>query len=306
MKILVTGSHGFIGSALLPALMAEGHRVVRLVHGAIRGADEIGWNPVANRIDAAALEDFDAVVHLAGENIAGRWTTAKKARIRESRVAGTRLLCETLAKLQRPPRVLVAASAIGFYGDRGDEMLTEESTVGNGFLPEVTRDWEAAAQPARARDIRVVHLRLGMILGAGGGALAKMLPPFRLGLGGRIGSGRQWCSWISIGDVVRAIQFALANESLSGPVNVVSPNPVSNDEFTRVLGRVLWRPTIFPLPAFVARLALGQMADEVLLASTRVEPARLRAAGFEFKQSELEMALRHVLSAGQAPHGMVD
>lgn len=306
MKILVTGSHGFVGSALLPALMAEGHRVARLVHGPLRGTDEIGWNPSANRIDGAALEGFDAVVHLAGENIAGRWTAAKKGRIRESRVAGTRLLCETIAKLQRPPRVLAAASAIGFYGDRDDEVLTEESAAGNGFLPEVTRDWEAAAQPSRARDIRVVHLRFGMILGACGGPLAKMLPPFRFGLGGRIGSGRQWCSWVSIGDVVGAIQFALANELLSGPVNVVSANPVTNDEFTRVLGRVLRRPTIFPLPAAVARLALGEMADEVLLASTRVNPARLLGAGFEFKQPELEMALRHLLSAGKPPHRMAD
>ena len=306
MKILVTGSHGFVGSALLPALMAEGHRVVRLVRTAAPCADEITWDPAANEMDVAALEGADAVVHLAGENIAGRWTAAKKGRIRESRVAGTRLLREALAKLQCPPRVLVAASAIGFYGDRDDEVLTEESAVGNGFLSEVTRDWEAAAQPARARGMRVVQLRFGMILSARGGALEKMLPPFRFGLGGRIGSGRQWWSWISIDDVVRAIQFALANELLSGPVNVVSANPVTNDEFTRVLGRVLRRPTIFPLPAFVARLALRQMADEVLLASTRVDPARLLGADFEFKQPELEMALRHLLSAGKPPHRMAD
>lgn len=298
MKILVTGSHGLVGSALLPALTAEGHHVVRLVRTAAASVDEIAWNPEVNQMDSAALEDFDAVVHLAGENIAGRWTAAKKARIRESRVAGTRLLCEALAKLQRPPRVLIAASAIGFYGNRGDETLTEESAAGVGFLPEVVRNWEAAAQPAHARNIRVVQLRFGIILSADGGALSKMLPPFRLGLGGRVGSGRQWWSWISMDDVAGAICFAIASETLSGPVNVVAPNPATNAEFTRVLGRVLHRPTVFPLPAFVARLALGQMAEELLLASTRVEPARLLAAGFQFKQPTLEAALRHVLPAG--------
>lgn len=298
MKILVTGSHGLVGSALLPALKAEGHHIVRLVRAAPASVDEIAWNPEVNQMDSAALEDFDAVVHLAGENIAGRWTAAKKARIRESRVANTRLLCEALAKLQRPPRVLVAASAIGFYGSRGDETLTEESAASTGFLPEVVRDWEAAAQPAHARNIRVVQLRFGIILSERGGALAKMLPPFRLGLGGRVGSGRQWWSWISMDDVAGAICFAIASETLSGPVNVVAPNPATNAEFTRVLGRVLHRPTLFPLPAFVARLALGEMADGLLLASTRAEPARLHAAGFQFKQPTLEAALRQALAAG--------
>ena len=297
MKIIITGSHGLVGSALLPTLISEGHRVVRLIRTAAPRADEITWNPAANQTDVAALEGADAVVHLAGENIVGRWTSAKKARIRESRVTGTQLLCEALAKLQKPPRVLVAASAIGFYGDRGDEKLNEESGLGTGFLPEVVRDWEAAAQPACERGVRVVQLRFGIILSARGGALAKMLPPFRLGLGGRVGNGEQWWSWIAIDDVVGAIRFALANEMLSGAVNVVSPNSTTNDEFTQVLGRVLHRPTFFPLPAFVARLALGQMADGLLLASARVEPTKLLAAGFQFKQPNLQAALRHLLIA---------
>ncbi len=296
MKILVTGSHGLVGSALLPALMADGHRVLRLLRSATPGTDEILWNPDANQIDAAALEGLDVVVHLAGENIAGQWTVAKKARIRESRVAGTRLLCETLSKLDRPPHALIVASAIGFYGNRGDEKLTEESAMGSGFLPEVVRDWEAAAQPAREHGIRVVQLRFGIILSAHGGALTKMLPPFRFGLGGRVGNGQQWWSWISIEDVVGTICFSLSNETLDGPVNTVSPNPVTNAEFTRILGGVLCRPVIFPMPAVVARLVLGQMAEELLLASACVEPAQLRRAGFQFKKPNLEVGLRSLLA----------
>ncbi len=306
MKILVTGSHGLVGTTLIPALAAEGHRVVRLTRSTAAGADEIAWNPATNRLDAAVLEGVDAVVHLAGENIAGRWTAAKKARIRESRVTGTRLLCEAFAKLNRPPRIWIMASAIGFYGNRGDEVLTENCAPGTDFLSEVVRDWEAAAQSARDRGTRVVQLRFGMILSARGGALAKMLTPFRLGLGGCVGSGRQWWSWISIEDVVGSIRFALANETLNGAVNVVSPHPVTNAEFTQILAHVLRRPALFPLPSVVARMVLGQMADGLLLASARVEPAKLLAADFQFKQPTLEVALWHALSAGASSRAAVD
>ena len=235
-------------------------------------------------------------MHLAGENIAvRRWTPAQKARIRDSRVQGTRLLAQSLARLQQPPTVMVCASAIGFYGDRGEELLTEGSAPGSGFLTDTCRAWEAAAQPASEKDIRVVNLRLGVVLSPGGGALAKMLLPFRLGVGGKIGSGRQYMSWIEIDDVVGVIHYALTTDELRGPVNAVAPNPVTNREFTKTLGRVLSRPTIFPMPAFAARLAFGEMADELLLASTRVKPARLQNSGYYFRHPRLEDALRHLL-----------
>jgi hypothetical protein len=247
-------------------------------------------------LNPAELEGFDGVVHLAGESIAaGRWTEKKKRRIRDSRVRGTRLLAESLAGLQNPPRVFVGASAMGYYGDRGEEVLREESAPGTLFLSAVCREWESAAQPLSARGVRVVHARFGLVLGSSGGALAKMLPPFRLGLGGVLGRGDQYMSWISLDDAVGALLHALSTESLSGPVNAASPAPVTNREFTKTLGRVLGRPTIFPLPAWAARLIFGQMAEELLLASARLEPAKLLKTGFTFRHPDLETALRHVL-----------
>jgi uncharacterized protein (TIGR01777 family) len=300
MKVLVTGSSGLIGSAVVENLIAGGHSVIRLVRRA-PGQNEIHWDPAAGTIDAAGLEGLDAVVHLAGENVAqGRWTQEKKKRIRDSRVEGTRILCNALSGLVQPPRVLVAASAIGYYGARGDEVLTEESPPGSGFLSDVCRQWEAATAPAAQRGIRVVNLRIGIVLSSKGGALAKMLLPFKLGVGGRVGSGKQYMSWIALDDVVGAIDHAIANDSLSGPVNAVAPNPVTNYEFTKALGKVLEKPTLFPMPAFAAHLALGEIADELLLASTRVEPRRLLATGYKFLFPELEGALRHLLGKSNA------
>jgi len=292
MKILVSGSTGLVGSALVPFLLTGGHQVARLVRSQPTAGGEVPWDPAAGRLEATNLEGLDAVVHLAGERITGRWTAAKKARIRSSRVQGTRLLAETLA---RPPKTLVCASAIGYYGHRGDELLREESPPGAGFLAEVCREWEAAARPAAEKGIRVVQLRIGVVLSAAGGALALMLTPFKLGLGGRVGTGQQYMSWIALDDLAGIIQHALANESLRGPVNAVAPRAITNREFTKTLGRVLGRPTIFPMPAFAARLAFGQMADELLLASARVEPTRLIASGYKFRTPELEAALRHLL-----------
>ena len=295
MKILVSGSTGLVGSALVPFLLTGGHQVARLVRSQPTAGGEVPWDPAAGRLEATNLEGLDAVVHLAGERITGRWTAAKKARIRSSRVQGTRLLAEALAGMKQPPKTLVCASAIGYYGHRGDELLREESPPGAGFLAEVCREWEAAARPAAEKGLRVVHLRIGVVLSAAGGALARMLTPFKLGLGGRIGPGSQFMSWIAIEDLTGAIHHALANESLRGPVNAVAPRAITNREFTKTLGRVLGRPTIFPMPAFAARLAFGQMADELLLASARVEPTRLIASGYKFRTPELEAALRHLL-----------
>ena len=294
MKVLVTGSTGFIGSALVAALAAAGHQVTRLVRRPA-AAGEVRWDPAAGNIDAGGLEGHDAVVHLAGESITGRWTAAKKQRIRESRVNGTRLLAEALPKLSRRPRTLVCASAIGYYGDRGEEKLREDSPPGKGFLAEACVAWEAAAKPAADAGLRVVHLRIGVVLHPAGGALKQMLLPFKLGLGGVIGSGRQYMSWIALDDLIGIFQHALANDSLRGPANAVVPNPVTNREFTQTLGKVLSRPTIFPMPAFAARLAFGEMADELLLSSARVEPAKLSASGYRFAYPQLEAALRHLL-----------
>jgi len=283
MRVAVTGSGGLVGSALLPYLSAGGHEA--------RGVPRAGLD-----FDAAALDGADAVVHLAGESIAsGRWTPGKKERIQESRVKGTRRLAEHLARMDRPPRVLVCASAIGWYGDRGDETLDEESAPGRGFLADVCRAWEAAADPARERGIRVVHLRFGIVLSPRGGALRSMLFPFRLGLGGRLGSGRQHMSWISIDDALGVIRASLADGSLAGAVNAVSPNPVTNREWTRTLARVLRRPALLPVPAFAARAAFGEVADALLLASTRVLPRRLMDARFRFRDLDLETCLRRLL-----------
>jgi hypothetical protein len=296
MRILLTGSSGLIGHALLTFLAADGHKVVPLTRSRTHSdGRQILWDPSAGTINADDLGGFDAAVHLAGESIVGRWTPEKKARILESRVKGTRLLCESLAHLRNRPLVLVSASAIGFYGDRGDKLLNEESSAGSLFLSKVAKAWEAATEPARRNGIRVVNLRIGFVLSPAGGGLAAMLLPFKLGMGGRVGSGRQYLSWIAIDDVVGAISHAILSDALRGPVNAVAPHPVTNQEFTKTLGRVLWRPTIFPLPAFAAHMVMGEMADELLLASTRVEPKRLLASGYEFRFPQLQGALRHVL-----------
>jgi uncharacterized protein (TIGR01777 family) len=294
MRILVTGASGLVGSALVPALSAAGHTVVRAVRGSpVPG--EVAWDPAAGRMDAASLEGTDAVVHLAGENIAGRWTKEKKERIRASRVDGTSLVARAIAATKTRPRVLVAASAVGWYGDRGDEALDESSARGTGFLPDVCEAWERASDAARDAGVRVVHLRFGVVLSPKGGALARMLTPFKLGVGGVIGSGRQWMPLVSIDDLVAAALHVLAHGDLAGPVNVCTPTQATNRDFTKALGRALGRPTVFPMPAFAARLAFGEMADGLLLASARVAPKRLLASGFAFRHADAESALRHVL-----------
>ena len=298
MKVLISGSTGLIGSALVSLLTNERHDVVRLVRSAPKSdGSEVHWDPESGRIDNAGLEGMDAVVHLAGENIgSGRWTRDKKARIFDSRVKGTRLLCESLANLAQPPKVLVSASAIGYYGDRDEEILNEGSISGFGFLAEVCIEWEIATEPVAQTEIRVVNLRMGIVLSLEGGPLEKMLPPFKMGVGGILGNGRQYMSWISLDDAVGGIHHALVTDSLQGPVNNVAPHPVTNREFTKTLGRVLRRPTLFPLPSFGLRLMFGEeMANELFLSSTRVEPTRLLETGYTFRYPELESALRHVL-----------
>ena len=298
MNTLVSGSTGLVGSALVEALTSKDHRVVRLTRSeSAQGEPAVQWDPASGTLEPSAFDGIDAVVHLAGESIAeGRWTDAKKARIRDSRVEGTQLLCRTLASLQTRPRALVCASAIGFYGDRGDERLTEESPPGAGFLPDVCRQWEDATAPARDAGVRVVNLRIGIVLSPRGGALGKMLPPFKMGVGGVLGDGRQFMSWITRGDLVAVIEHALKTEALSGPLNAVSPQPVTNRQFTKTLGSVLGRPTVFPMPAFAARLVFGEMADALLLSSTRVVPAKLNESEFPFQHTDLESALRDLLA----------
>lgn len=293
MKLLISGSTGLIGEALVAAAMGRGHEITRLSRGNAVSAPRVLWDPVTGEIPLRLLEGFDAVVHLAGESIAaGRWTAARKKRIRDSRIYGTANLVRALTSLERPPKIFVSASAIGFYGDRGNDVLSEDSVAGEGFLPSVCRDWEAAADPLRALGARVVHARFGIVLSRKGGALPKMLLPFRLGLGGPIGNGRQWWSWVALPDVVESLLHMLENGSLAGPVNVTAPVAVTNREFTDTLGRVLRRPTLFPMPAFAARLALGEMASALLLASARVEPRRLTQSGFAFRFSDLGTALK--------------
>jgi len=296
MNILITGASGFIGSELRSFLTRNRHHVIRLVRKPKSGTDEAHWDPAAGLIDLEPLEGLDGVVHLAGENIAeGRWTPEKQRRIRESRIQGTRFLAQSLARLFDPPKVLVSVSAIGYYGDRGEEQLDEESEAGTGFLAELCKEWENATGPAVIRGIRVVTPRIGMVLSAEGGALPLMLPVFRKGIGGRIGNGRQYMSWITLDDLVGILDHAIRNESLHGPVNAVTPSPVTNREFTATLGRVLSKPAVFILPAFAARVAFGKMADEVLLASARVLPTQLKETGYKYKFPELEGALRHAL-----------
>jgi uncharacterized protein (TIGR01777 family) len=297
MRVAVSGSTGLVGSEVVTVLSVAGHEVVRLVRRApAPGEKDVRWDPEKGEIDAAGLEGLDAVVHLAGENIAsGRWTAARKAAIRDSRVNGTRLLCDALAGLARPPKTLVCASAIGYYGDRGADVLTEKSPPGAGFLPDVCREWEAAAESAMRKGIRVVALRIGMVLSPRGGALSRMLPPFRLGLGGVIGNGRQYVSWVALDDLVGIVLHALQSGELRGPVNAVAPVPVTNRELTEALGKVLSRPTLFPVPAFALRLAVGEMADALLLASARVVPRRLEETGYRFRFPELWAALRYLL-----------
>jgi uncharacterized protein (TIGR01777 family) len=294
MRILVSGASGFVGGAVRDELSSRGDTVERLVRD--DSGKGVRWDPASGTFDASAANGADAVVHLAGENVAaGRWSPERKRSIYDSRVVGTRLLAAGLATCSRRPKVIVAASAIGFYGDRGDAEQTESSPSGNGFLAEVSRDWEAALQPARDAGIRVVHLRFGLVLSPNGGALARMLPPFRLGLGGRMGDGRQWISWMTLHDLVRVIELAVDDSSLAGPVNAVSPTPVRNADFTEALAAAVARPALLPVPAFVLRFALGEMADETLLASTRAIPKILIDRGFRFDHPSLESALGDLL-----------
>jgi len=296
MRYIVSGATGFIGSALLARLHRDGHTVVRLVRRKTGAADEALWNPDSGTIESGALEGADVVVHLAGENIAGgRWTAARKRRILDSRVNGTRLLATTLAGLSHAPRAFLSASAVGYYGDRGDEPLTEQSTPGRGFLADVCQAWEAAAIPARESGIRTVQMRFGVVLDRRGGALPRMVAPFRFGLGGSVGRGNQIMSWISLHDLVAAAAFLAEQDTLSGPVNLTEPEPVRNGEFARIVGRILHRPAVFPVPATVLRLMLGEMADEMLLSGQRALPKRLLDAGFEFQDPQLEPFLRRNL-----------
>ena len=299
LTVAVTGASGLVGQQLVAFLRTGGHRVRPLTRRRpLPGSDEIQWDPAAGTVDTAALEGIDAVIHLAGESIMGRWTAAKQARIRDSRVQGTATLARALAGQKRPPRVLISTSAVGIYGDRGDTLLSEDDDRdGAGFLAGVCREWEAAADPARAAGIRVVHPRLGVVLSGQGGALAAMLPPFWLGLGGPVGSGQQWVSWIGLDDLLGLLYHALFTESLSGPVSAVAPQPVTSAELGRTLGRVLRRPAVLPLPAPAVRLALGQMGEELLLYSARVSAARAQESGFTFLHPTLEEALRAEVGA---------
>ena len=294
MKILISGGSGLIGTATSAALQGNGHSVVRLVRpGKGAKAGDVQWDPMRATVDVAGLEGVDVVIHLSGAGIAdGRWTEERKQILRSSRIDTTRVLVDSLSRLKQKPRVLIVASAIGYYGSRGDEILTESSAIGTDFLALLCRDWEAEASRAAAMGIRTVMLRFGVVLSGKGGALPKMLTPFKLGVGGRLGDGQQWMSWIAIEDVAGIIRHAIANEQVSGPVNVVAPNPVRNAEFTRLLAAMLHRPAIFPAPAFVLRLAMGEMADAVLLSSDRVKPERMLEAGYKFRFEILEPALR--------------
>jgi uncharacterized protein (TIGR01777 family) len=296
MRVFISGASGLIGSALMGTLRAAGHEPAALVRRLARER-EVRWNP-REPLDPAKLAGCDAVVHLAGKNIAGYWTAKFKQEVRDSRVQGTQTLAKAAAESFRrsgQPRIFISASAIGYYGNRGDELLREDSTPGQGFLPEISQEWEAATAAAREAGVRVVNLRFGLVLARDGGALHSMLLPFRLGLGGRVGAGQQYWSWVSLDDVVGIILFALQNDTLRGAVNVVSPEPARNEEFVRALGEVLHRPTILPLPAFAVRTLMGEMGEAALLDSARVEPTKLKAAGFQFRHPHLKDALRAAL-----------
>ncbi|MGB6429525.1 MAG: TIGR01777 family oxidoreductase [Candidatus Acidiferrales bacterium] len=302
MRILISGSSGLIGSAISVALTREGHTVGRLVrptssaHSTSAQVGDVRWDPVAGAFDAAAAEGTDAVVHLAGASIAGgRWTAARKRLLRTSRIEATRHLVESLGALTRPPRIFLCASAIGYFGDRGDESLDEQSAPGTNFLAKLTQDWEREQAAAARFGARVVSMRFGIVLAGSGGALPRMAMPFKFGAGGRLGSGRQWMSWIALRDVVGIAKFALANAALAGPVDAVAPEPMRNADFTRALAEVLHRPAIFPAPAFALRLALGEMADALLLSSQRVFPRRLQESRYGFEQTDLRAALREAL-----------
>jgi uncharacterized protein (TIGR01777 family) len=293
-RILVSGVSGPIGAALLPSLRSGGWTVVRLVRGSAAGGGQIAWDPAAP-LAPEAVSGFDAVIHLAGESIVGRWTAAKKAKIRESRVAGTLNLASALARAEEKPGVFVCGSAIGYYGDRGDEVLREESAPGTGFLAEVCQEWEEAATPAMQAGIRTAHIRTGIVLSPKGGALGAMLLPFKLGLGGRTGDGRQWMSWIDVQDMVGAILHILKNDLLQGPVNMVAPKPVRNVEFAKTLARVLSRPAIFPMPGFVAKALFGEMGEELLLGGQNVEAGKLIFSRYPFRFRELRESLEGLL-----------
>ncbi len=297
MKIAITGSTGLVGKKIIAGLEADGHQVVKLVRGSRNKPDEFLWNPDTEKIDAKAFEGTDAVIHLAGENIASkRWTSEQKMKIKKSRVDGTRLIAGTIAALENPPRTLISTSAIGYYGDRGNEFLTEESTSGAGFLAAVCRDWEDATRTAESKGLRVVHARLGVVLSREGGALKMMLPPFLMGAGGPLGDGKQYMSWIDLDDAARVFIYLATKSNLSGPVNVVAPNPETNAQFTKTLARVLHRPAFFPVPTIGVKVMFGEMGQELLLASNKVSADKLVAAGFQFSYPELESALKHELN----------
>ncbi len=295
MRVVVAGASGLIGSALVPALRAAGHDVVRLVRREPERPDEVGWSPAAGDLDQSALQSVDAIVNLSGENLGKRWTEARKREIVDSRVKTTELLARTAAALEPRPSVFAVASAIGYYGDRGDEILTEESSAGAGFLTDVVRAWEDAADPAREAGVRVVHLRQGIVLSKDGGALKQMLVPFKLGVGGRVGSGRQWWSWVGLDDVVAAYASALTSD-IDGAVNVTAPNPTTNEQFTKALGSALRRPTILPAPGFGIRALFGEMGDTMLLGGQRVLPARLLDSGFAFAAPTIDVGLERALA----------
>jgi uncharacterized protein (TIGR01777 family) len=293
-RILVSGVSGPIGAALLPSLRTSGCSVVRLVRGTATAIGRIGWDPAVPLLPEA-VSGFDAVIHLAGESIFGRWTAAKKSKIRNSRVSGTFNLASALARAREKPNVFVCGSAIGYYGNRGDELLSEESAPGAGFLAQACQEWEEATTPAVQADIRTVHLRTGIVLSPKGGALGAMLLPFKMGLGGRVGDGRQWMSWIDVQDMVGAIHHILKNDLLQGPVNMVAPKPVRNEEFVKTLASVLSRPAILPMPALAVKTLFGEMGEELLLASQKVEPGKLISSGYPFRQRELSKSLQHLL-----------